>query len=216
MAFMRQSALECAIHRSVDSTEVPVQPPRTEVTELLAAISSGQGAAAEQLLPLVYAELRELAHRRMRGEGPQTLQPTALVHEAYLRLVQGDPSWDSRAHFFAAAAEAMRRILIERARRQRRLRHGGGQRRLDLDQAEIGIGADEQLLALDQALDRLQLIDARMAQVVKLRYYAGMSLTEVAQALAVAPRTVNRDWLAARAWLQRELSPDATDEPGST
>ncbi|MCB1587876.1 MAG: sigma-70 family RNA polymerase sigma factor [Xanthomonadales bacterium] len=193
-----------------------MQPPRTEVTELLAAISSGQGAAAEQLLPLVYAELRELAHRRMRGEGPQTLQPTALVHEAYLRLVQGDPSWDSRAHFFAAAAEAMRRILIERARRQGRLRHGGGQRRLDLDQAEIGIGADEQLLALDQALDRLQLIDARMAQVVKLRYYAGMSLTEVAQALAVAPRTVNRDWLAARAWLQRELSPDATDEPGST
>ena len=193
-----------------------MQPPRTEVTELLAAISSGQGAAAEQLLPLVYAELRELAHRRMRGEGPQTLQPTALVHEAYLRLVQGDPSWDSRAHFFAAAAEAMRRILIERARRQGRLCHGGGQLRLDLDQAEIGIEADDQLLALDQALDRLQLIDARMAQVVKLRYYAGMSLTEVAQALAVAPRTVNRDWLAARAWLQRELNPDATDEPGST
>jgi RNA polymerase sigma factor (TIGR02999 family) len=182
-----------------------------QITQLMRAIGEDAGGRSEQLLPLVYEELRQLAHRRMRDEPAQTLQPTALVHEAFLRLVSGEPSWDSRGHFFAAAAEAMRRILIERARRRARLRHGGGQTRLDLDMGEIAVDQQsDEMLALDQALTRLEALDARMAKVVKLRYFAGLDVDQIALALDLGARTVDRDWVAAKAWLYRELSaPDA-------
>jgi RNA polymerase sigma factor (TIGR02999 family) len=167
--------------------------------------------SAETLLPLIYDALRQLARSRLARERPgQTLQPTALVHEAYLRL-GGDasPAWDNPGHFFAAAAEAMRRILIERARRYRRVRHGGGQRRTTLNALQAG-GANfasdrEELLAVDQALTRLEARDAVMAQVVKMRYFAGLTVAETAAALETSHRSVNRLWTEARAWLYREV-----------
>lgn len=176
-----------------------------QITQLLQEISAGDAAAAEQLLPLVYDELRALARQRMAHEPVQTLQATALVHEAYLRLIKNpDLRWDHRGHFFAAAAEAMRRILIERARRQRRMKHGGELKRVDL--TDPGAFDDpDNLLDLDAALNRLEALDARMARVVKLRFFAGLSLAEVAQALALNRRTVSRDWQAARAWLFKEM-----------
>jgi RNA polymerase sigma factor (sigma-70 family) len=166
--------------------------PPSRATLLIRRISEGNRQAASELLPLVYEELRRLARARLARERPgQTLQPTALVHEAYLRLVEGaDPGWDGKRHFFAAAAEAMRRILIERARRR-------------AAEAEV---APETLLAIDEALDRLEKIDREMAQVVKLRYFAGLSVGETAESLGLSPRTVNRHWTGARAWLLRELS----------
>jgi RNA polymerase sigma factor (TIGR02999 family) len=181
-----------------------------EVTQLLSALGQGDPHAAEALLPLVYQELRKLAAQRMALEQPgQTLQPTALVHEAYVRLVgQGDPGWQNRGHFFAAAAEAMRRILVENARRKRRVRHGGGRRRIDLDDVQLTAeAADESLLALDEALERLAGEEPEAAAVVKLRYFAGLTIDQTAVALGIAVRTANRHWAYARAWLYQQLEP---------
>lgn len=184
-----------------------------DVTIALGALAAGEAGARDTLLQLVYEELRKLAESRMRQESPgQTLQATALVHEAYLRLVGEDAAkWESRAHFFHAAAEAMRRILIERARRRKRLKHGGGRLRFDVDdaaQAEAAV-TDEadpaQMLALDEALERLQREDARLAQVVMLRFFGGLSVERVAEVLGVSDRTVKRDWEFARAWLLKEM-----------
>ena len=189
----------------------------SEVTQILHAIEQGDPSAAEQLLPLVYDELRKLAaHRLAHQARGQTLQPTALVHEAYLRLV-GDPEgsdWDSRGHFFAAAAEAMRRILVENARRKGRRKRGGGLTRRDLDAAEQVTVPEvrEDLLALDEALTKLAVTDPQAAQLVQLRYFAGLSIPEAAQTLGVSPRTADRLWAFARAWLLRELGGDARDE----
>jgi RNA polymerase sigma factor (TIGR02999 family) len=182
----------------------------SDVTSLLSALSQGNPHAASRLLPLVYEELRKLAAQRMAQEQPgQTLQPTALVHEAYIRLVgQGDPGWESRGHFFAAAAEAMRRILVENARRKGRLKHGGSHRRLDLDDVELTArAADDQLLALDEALQRLAGEEPEVAQVIKLRYFAGLTIEQTAAALGIAVRTANRHWAYARAWLYQQLEP---------
>lgn len=179
------------------------------VTDLLARASDGDPRVSEELLPLLYGELRKLARARMAFEKPGlTLQPTALVHEAYMRLVGAtDVRWDGRGHFFAAAAEAMRRILIERARRYARLKHGGELRRIDLEEAEIAFGPRaEELLTLDHALKGLEEKDPIMSEVVKLRYFAGLTVAETASALDLAPRTVNRVWKAAKAWLYREMS----------
>ncbi len=195
-----------------DNTPTPEQ-----VTCLLDGIRRGDRRLAEELLPLVYTELRRLAGAHMVREGPgQTLQPTALVHEAYLRLVKdedlGSPEgeqarhWENRRHFFAAAAEAMRRILIERARRYARHKHGAGQRRVPLDQ-DLAIAEPdaEELLALDRCLDKLEQRDPAMVEVVKLRFFAGLTVDETAEALAVSPRQVARLWSGARAWLRREM-----------
>jgi RNA polymerase sigma factor (TIGR02999 family) len=178
------------------------------VTRLLERVNRGDRRAADELLPLVYEELRALARSRLaRERGARTLQPTALVHEAYLRLIQDvDPGWENRGHFFAAAAEAMRRILVERARRAARHRHGGKLHRTTLSEhAAVSVPTPEELLAVDEALARLEERDARMAEVVKLRYFVGFSVEETAAALASSVRTVGRQWAAARAWLAREL-----------
>jgi len=179
------------------------------VTQLLEEISRGNRRAADELLPVVYGELRRLARWRLERETPgQTLQPTALVHEAYLRLVEEpEMGWENRAHFFAAAAEAMKRILIERARRYAREKHGGGRQRVTLREDAVWEEAPhEELLDLDRALEKLEARDQAMSNVVNLRYFAGLSVEETAKALDVAPRTVNRLWTAARAWLYREMT----------
>jgi RNA polymerase sigma factor (TIGR02999 family) len=194
------------------------EPGAGDVTRLLERASRGERAASEELLPLLYDELRRLARSRLARERPGvTLQPTALVHEAYLRLVgDGGASWEHRGHFFAAAAEAMRRILIERARRSARVRHGGELRRATLPEdlaagasAPHGLAPDalgpEMLLAIDEALKRLETRDERMAQVVKLRYFADLTVEETAEATGLSVRSVGRHWTAARAWLAREL-----------
>jgi RNA polymerase sigma factor (TIGR02999 family) len=180
----------------------------SDVTQLLDAIHQGN-AAAEDLLPLVYDELRKLAAHKMASERPgQTLQPTALVHEAYLRLIGSNQAeqWDGQGHFFAAAAQAMRRILIESARRKKRLKHGGDLERLDLDAIELPqpMAADE-LLALDEALDRLASIDSRAAEMVKLCFFVGLTQERAAKELGVSLATGERLWSFARAWLFREL-----------
>src|SRR5262245_45945530 len=181
----------------------------TDVTRILSAIEQGDRRAAHQLLPLIYDELRKLAAAWLADEKPgQTLQATALVHEAYVRLVgaPSDQHWNSRGHFFAAAAEAMRRILVEQARRKDRVRHGGELRRVDFDsELQISDEADENLLALDEALQRLAIEDRQAAEVVKLRYFAGLTIEETASALAISVRTANRHWAYARAWLFRQL-----------
>jgi RNA polymerase sigma factor (TIGR02999 family) len=183
----------------------------SDVTLLLQKIEQGDSAAAEQLLPLVYQELRRLAAAKMsRESAQQTLQPTALVHEAWLRL-GGDqqPAWQNRAHFFGAAAEAMRRILIDRARRRRAVRHGGEQVRADseeLDNVADLNRSDDQLLAVHEALDRFALEDPKKAELVKLRYFAGLTLEDAASALGVPLGTAKRWWTYSRAWLFRELS----------
>ena len=186
-----------------------------DVTEILTAIDQGQ-ARADELLPLVYAELRKLAAARMAQESPgQTLQPTALVHEAWLRLVGDEnPKFDGRAHFFAAAAEAMRRILIDNARRKRALRHGGGQARVDLQEVEIAAAArDDELLAVHEALDKLAAEDNGLAELVKLRFFVGLTNKESAEVLGVSEPTVERRWAFARAWLYREIqSPFSASE----
>lgn len=177
----------------------------SEVSRILSAVEDGDPSAAVQLLPLVYDELRKLAAARLAQESAgQTLQPTALVHEAYLRLVGGatDVHWDGRGHFFAAAAEAMRRILIENARRKRGPQRGGHFKRQALDPEYAGDpDRCESLLALDEALTRLAATEPRAAEVVKLRYFAGMTLDEAAAALGISPRTADSDWAYARAWL---------------
>jgi RNA polymerase sigma factor (TIGR02999 family) len=179
----------------------------SDVTRILQSIDSGDPKASEELLPLVYEELRRLAAAKMAKERPgQTLQPTALVHEAWLRLIgpSDNASWRGRSHFFAAAAEAMRRILIERARRRLRIRHGGGQERVDLEAAEeVGTESDEHLLAVHEALERLEAGDSVKAQVVKLRFFVGLSDAEVGEALGISARTVERHWAYAKVWLLR-------------
>jgi RNA polymerase sigma factor (TIGR02999 family) len=181
----------------------------TELTVILQRLEQGDPHAANELLPLVYEELRKLAAQKMAGESPgQTLQATALVHEAWLRLGGDDqPTWDNRGHFFTAAAEAMRRILIDNARRKNCLRHGGAAQRVNLDGLDLAASVDdEQLLALNEALDRLAEHDAEKAQVVKLRFFAGLTNQEAAQVLGVSEPTVKRHWAYARAWLFREMN----------
>lgn len=179
------------------------------ITRLLDELKQGRRQASDELLPLVYAELRKLARARLaREKHGQLQQPTSLVHEAYLRLI-GDAGadWEGRGHFFGAAAEAMRRILIERARRRARVKHGGGQQEVEFDEALAHHEPpSEELLALDAALTRLEAQDSDMAKVVKLRYFAGLTVEETAHCLDSSPRTVNRQWTAARAWLRREMS----------
>ncbi len=186
----------------------PTDNSPSDVTCLLAEIQGGRSEATDRLLPILYAELRRMARSQMARERPgQTLQPTALVHEAYFRLLGTERlPWENRAHFFAAAAEAMRRILIERARRIARTKHGGGKLRvtLDPDAPDLAI-SPERFLTLDRALDRLEAQDPRMAQVVKLRFFAGLTVPETAAAIDTSPRSVNRSWTAARAWLKREM-----------
>jgi RNA polymerase sigma factor (TIGR02999 family) len=189
----------------------------SDVTEILSAAARGDRQAAGQLLPLVYDELRRLAAQKLAHEAPgQTLQPTALVHEAYLRLVGagGDQHWDGRGHFFAAAAEAMRRILVDNARRKRRPKHGGDRRRVDLDSATAGVESpSEDLLALDEALDALAEEDPARAELVKLRFFAGLTMPEAARALGVSLATAERHWTYARTWLYARLQ-DATAPHG--
>src|SRR5262245_46278775 len=182
----------------------------TGVTQILASIEQGDPQAAAKLLPLVYDELRKLAAARLAAEKPgQTLQATALVHEAYLCLVGGDqsqPCWESRGHFFAAAAEAMRRILIDQARRKQSEKHGGGWQRLDLLEAELAIDStSDDLLAVDEGLTRLAAADQDAARLVELRFFAGLTLEEAAYSLGMSQRTAYRTWAYARAWLRREL-----------
>ena len=180
-----------------------------EVTRILGAIEAGDPRAGEQLLPLVYNELRKLAAQKLAQEKPgQTLQATALVHEAYLRLLDNDESqhWNSRGHFFGAAAEAMRRILVENARRRARAKHGGERIREELPPSEIAAPEiDENLLALDDALDRLAEHDRQAAELVKLRYFAGLTIPQAAEILGVSPRKADFIWSFARAWLRREI-----------
>ena len=180
----------------------------SDVTLILTAIEQGDPKAADKLLPLVYEELRKLAAHRMANEAAgHTLQPTALVHEAWIRLVgKENPKFENRAHFFAAAAEAMRRILIDKARRKRAIRHGGGHERVDLDKAELAFTVDdEQLLAVNEAIDKLAAQNKLEAELVKLRYFVGMTLEEAADVLGVSCRTADNYWAHARAWLFREL-----------
>ena len=183
-----------------------------EVTRVLSAIEQGDSRAAEQLLPLVYDELRRLAAEKMAQEKPgQTLQATALVHEAYLRLVDAEeaPRWESRGHFFAAAAEAMRRILIDRARDRKRLKRGGGRRRQELDLESIleDDAAADDVIDLDEAIGRLAAVDDQAAALVKLRLFAGLTVEQAAAALGISQRTAERDWTFARTWLFGQLGP---------
>ena len=181
----------------------------SDVTHILFQIEKGDPSAAEQLLPLVYGELRKLAAQRMARETPgQTLQATALVHEAYLRLVdvKQTQNWDSRGHFFAAAAEAMRRILIDQARRRQSLRQGGAFKRHSLEHIEIAVPEDSSdILALNEVLERFETIDKLKADLVKLRYFAGLSIPQAAEALGISSTTADRYWAYARAWLHSEL-----------
>jgi RNA polymerase sigma factor (TIGR02999 family) len=181
----------------------------SDVTYLFQRIEGGDAQAADELLPVVYAELRQLAAAKMAREAAgHTLQPTALVHEAWLRLGgSAQPSWRSRAHFFAAAAEAMRRILIDHARRRQAQRHGGGQQRLDVDDIELVANrpSDDSLLAVNDALHRLAEVDPPKAELVKLRYFGGLTIPEAAQTLGIAEATANRWWAYARAWLHQEV-----------
>jgi RNA polymerase sigma factor (TIGR02999 family) len=185
----------------------------SEVTQILDAIAGGQPQAAAQLLPLVYAELRRLAAIRLAQEPPgHTLQPTALVHEAYLRLVSDadERRWNSRGHFFGAAAEAMRRILVESARRKGRVKHGGELERVDLDGQDVPVRPPpEEILALDEALTRLAAEDAYSARVVDLHFFAGLSIEEAAEALGISRATAYRQWTYARAWLRVAIGGDA-------
>jgi RNA polymerase sigma factor (TIGR02999 family) len=190
-----------------------------EVTRILSGIEQGDLHAAEQLLPLVYDELRKLAAQKLAQEKPgQTLDATALVHEAYLRLV-GDnveQSWNSRGHFFAAAAEAMRRILIEQARRKKRAKRGGERRRVSLEGVQaLTESSPHDLLDLDEVLNQLEKIDSLCAQLVKLRFFAGLTMTQAAEALGLSLRTAERNWTYARTWLHRALSAADTCDPDS-
>ena len=181
----------------------------SDVTRILSAIEQGDPSAAEQLLPLVYDELRKLATQRMAQENPgQTLQATALVHEAYIRLVDVEKAqhWNSRGHFFAAAAEAMRRILVERARQKQRLKHGGEQHRVRLPDPDlVADGRVDDILRVNQALDALADKDPEAADLVKLRFFAGLTLSEAAAALGIPRRSIDRIWVYAKAWLRAEL-----------
>jgi RNA polymerase sigma factor (TIGR02999 family) len=181
-----------------------------EITTILSAIENGDPRAAERLLPLVYDELRRLAAQKMKQEAPgQTLQATALVHEAYLRLVDQEKAgdWNSRGHFFAAAAEAMRRILIDRARHKQSLKAGGDLARVDIADIEPAVaGPDDELLALDEALEKLAQTDRRKADLVKLRFFTGLTIEEAARVLGISASTADNDWAYARCWLRLQVS----------
>lgn len=187
----------------------------SDVTQLLHAIDAGDPKAADRLLPLVYEELRKLAAARMAQEKPgQTLQATALVHEAWLRLAgtEKQKAWNSRGHFFGAAAEAMRRILVERARQKARVRHGGGLERVDLEHVNLATEDNDQtLLAMSDALDALARESPQKAEIVKLRYFTGLENQEIARALGISLSTVERSWAYARSWLHRELKKNSTN-----
>jgi RNA polymerase sigma factor (TIGR02999 family) len=189
----------------------------SDVTHILSAIEHGDAHAAAQLLPLVYDELRKLAAQRLAQEKPgQTLQATALVHEAYLWLVDVEKAqhWDSHGQFFAAAAEAMRRILVDHARSRRAERRGGGRRRVEAEPDELAARqCDDKLLALHEALDKLEQQALPQAQLVKLRYFAGLTIREAAEALGISTATADRYWAYARAWLQREMTESDPDGP---
>ena len=187
-----------------------------DVTQLLQAASAGDPRAAAELLPLVYDELRRLAAHRLTGEPQErTLQPTALVHEAWLKISGGDErTWNGRQHFFAASAEAMRRILVDRARRRQAAKRGAGAERLDADELNIPAPApDDQLLAVNEALAKFATVDARKAELVKLRYFVGLTFEEAAEVLGIAVPTAKQWWTYARAWLRVEIGGSATDEP---
>ncbi len=188
-----------------------------DVTRILAAIEHGDARAPESLLPLVYDELRKLAAQRLAHERPgQTLEATALVHEAYLRLIESDaPSWNSRGHFFAAAAEAMRRILIENARRKRAAKHGGDLKRVELDGLDVPAAAlPYDVLAVDEALSKLAVEDPAKAELVKLRYFAGLSVEDAGRVLGISRTTADRYWAYARVWLYSELSDGGSRDAG--
>jgi RNA polymerase sigma factor (TIGR02999 family) len=191
----------------------------SELTHILSAIEQGDPHAAEQLLPLVYEELRKLAAQKMAQEAPgQTLQATALVHEAYLRLVDVEKvqHWNSRGHFFGAAAEAMRRILVEQARRKRTLKGGGELQRVELAGVDpVTAGPTLDLLALNEALEKLAAKDARKAELIKLRFFAGLTNEQVAAALGVATSTVDADWAYAKSWLRVEMSAEPSGTASS-
>jgi RNA polymerase sigma factor (TIGR02999 family) len=180
-----------------------------EITRILTAVQGGDSRAAEELLPLVYKELRRLAAARIAKEKPgQTLQATALVHEAYLRLVSADAekTWDGRGHFFAAAAEAMRRILVEQARRKQRGRHGGGRQRVELLEVQLAVApGDKRILALDEALTKFAQVRPQAARLVELRFFAGLTVDEAAVTIGISSRSARRQWVFARAWLRREM-----------
>jgi RNA polymerase sigma factor (TIGR02999 family) len=190
----------------------------SNVTQILSAIEQGDPSAAEQLLPLVYDELRKLAGAKLAQEKPgQTLQPTALVHEAFLRLVDGErpQDWNGRGHFFAAAAEAMRRILVDQARCKQSQRRGGGRQRLDLEQLPLAAPEpDLDVLAVHEALERFEQVDPVKARLVKLRYFAGLTLPEAAVALGISATTADRYWAYARAWLHAELKKGSSRDDG--
>jgi RNA polymerase sigma factor (TIGR02999 family) len=180
----------------------------SDVTQILQRVEQGDNKAAEELLPLVYEELRRLAAHKMANEAAgQTLQPTALVHEAWLRLVGNqNQQWNGRAHFFGAAAEAMRRILVENGRRKRAARHGGGQAKLDIQTIELAAPAqDDELLAVNDAVDKLAVRDKQKAELVKLRYFVGLTTEEAAQVLGISVPTADRWWNFSRAWLYEEI-----------
>ena len=191
------------------SDSPPLQPePASDVTRILDRVQQGDQQAAEELLPLVYEELRKLAAQKMANEASgHTLQPTALVHEAWLRLAsEAQPTFENRGHFFSAAAEAMRRILVEKARRKRRLRHGGELQRVDFTDLDVAIAEDEDtVLAVSEALDRLAKLDPVAAELIKLRFFGGLPNVEAARVLGLAERTAKRTWAYARAWLYDEL-----------
>ncbi len=179
-----------------------------DLTRILDSIGRDAQRGAEELLPLVYAELRRLAAHKMAQEAPgQTLDPTALVHEAWLKLTGDDErKWNDSTHFFAAAAEAMRRILVDNARRKRALRHGGGQQRVELEDIRVAVTSDDQLLAVNEALEKFTQFDPQKAELVKLRFFIGMSIEEAAGVLGISTATAKRYWAYARAWLYAEVS----------
>ena len=181
-------------------------PQASTVTRILAELGAGDASALDRVLPLVYDELRVIAAAQLRREAPgHTLEPTALVHEAFLRLVDQREGFRNRGHFFGVAAQAMRRILVDYARRRRAQKRDGGVRITLTEGVGPDSGATEQVLAVDEALGRLEAMDGRLARVVELRFFAGLSVEETGEALGISPATVKRDWVVARAWLQREL-----------
>jgi RNA polymerase sigma factor (TIGR02999 family) len=191
----------------------------TPLTQVLAAASRGDRQAAAELLPLVYAELRELARSRIARLPPgNTLQPTALVHEAYLRVVgDNDPGWDGRGHFFAAAAEAMRQVLVDQVRRKKRLKRGGDRKRMELEAFDVPLASPvEDILAMDEAIERLRQDDPRKAQIVMLRFFAGLTREETAAAMGLSLATIDREWRYVVARLHRELSTRGADDAGES
>ena len=195
-----------------------MNPDDGQVTDLLHAMRAGDAAAAETLLPLIYQELHRLAKAYMRRERPEhTLQATALIHEAYLRLAHEEVDWTSRQHFIGVAAHVMRRVLVDYARAHKAERRGGGLKRVDLeDGLALSVDRIEEVLTLDEVLNRLAEANPRQARVVELRYFGGLSVEQIAPLLGIAPRSVKRDWTLARLWLYRELRPDAPPEPAAS